>query len=193
MQQYKLLRWCSVFIALAAFGAFANVAPMFVAPTLVAPANDSMNTPTSLTLTWDSVVSSAGSVSYTVQVSTASDLSNPISTQTEITGTQPTVSTTVSGLAHATQYYWGVTATDADMNMTSSTVDSFTTVVAKPASPPGLALPMNDTMNAPTSLTLSWYTVTNAATMRFRCRQRAISAPRLMGRQALRAPALPLR
>ena len=94
-------------------------------PGLAAPANDSMNAPTSLTLSWNTA---PGAVSYAVQVSTDAAFGTTVFGQGGITG--GVTAEAVSGLANATVYYWHVGAKDAGGVSGWSATWSFTTVSA---------------------------------------------------------------
>ncbi len=125
-------------------------------PTLVTPANDSLNTPVSLALNWTTVANAA---SYAVQVSLASGFGSTVTAQWGLTGT----SASITGLANATTYFWRAGAKDINGVSGWSAPFSFSTIVAAPGAAPTLVSPANDSLNTPVSLALSWSTVTNAA------------------------------
>jgi hypothetical protein len=126
-------------------------------PTLTMPKNDSLNAPTSLVLSWTSVTNAA---TYAVQVATVSSFASTVTAQIGLTVT----SATIGPLANSTTYYWRAGAKDAGGVSGWSAPDSFTTIVAAPSPYPTLTAPKNDSLNAPTSLVLSWTTSMNAAT-----------------------------
>src|SRR5437867_2566847 len=117
-------------------------------PVLASPANSSVNQPTSLTLSWNA---SSGATSYHVQVSTNSSFNTSEVRRVGMTCT----SDPVTGLSNNTTYYWRVSASNPGGTSAYSSPWSFTTIVAGPP-PPVLASPANNSINQPTSLTLSW-------------------------------------
>jgi hypothetical protein len=125
------------------------------APTLTSPANGASGQSISPALNWGAV---AGAASYGIHVSTVATFASTVSSQTGVTA----ISTFVNGLANSTIYYWQVNATNVAGTSAWSGVWSFTTVIATP-SPPALASPTNGSVNQATALTLTWGTVTNAA------------------------------
>jgi endonuclease/exonuclease/phosphatase family metal-dependent hydrolase len=94
--------------------------------TLTSPADGATGQTETPTLTW---AASVGAVSYTVKVSTQSDLSSPVWTTT--TGS---TSVAVPGgtLVECTQYYWGVTATNTH-GTRNSTPTAFSFETLRPA------------------------------------------------------------
>ncbi len=128
------------------------------APTLASPANGATGVSTNPTLSWNP---STGAASYQLQVSANSAFSALVVNQTGITAT----SYTISGLANSTTYFWRVSATNAGGTSSFSNTFSFTTIVAAPSAPT-LSFPANGATNQPTTLTLSWSTVTGATTYR---------------------------
>jgi hypothetical protein len=133
-----------------------NFTTAIAAPALASPSNGSTGQSTSLTLSWNTVT---GAATYAVQVSTSSGFGSTVSSQTGVTG----LSASVSGLANGATYYWEVNATNAVGTGAWSSMWSFTTIVAAPGAPT-LASPSSGSTNLSTSLTLSWGTVTGAAT-----------------------------
>jgi hypothetical protein len=95
---------------------------------------------------------------YSVQVSTVSTFVTTIINETGLTG----VSAPLSSLAYSTAYYWEVNATNIVGTSPWSTLWTFTTIIAAPVAPI-LATPANGTVKAITSPTLTWGTVTGAA------------------------------
>lgn len=102
------------------FGAPQNTAGAPSFPTLSFPVNKSMNLPTSLTLTWDTV---STAISYGVQLSTDIGFFSTVFGATGLTSTlQP-----VSGLSYNTTYYWEANAANAVGTGAWSSVSSFAT------------------------------------------------------------------
>jgi len=89
-------------------------------PTLVSPANVSINIPVNAVLIWNA---SSGAETYSVQIA----LDNSFSTNVYITGI-PNPTYTVPNLPHNTQFYWRVNATNSGGTSSFSTPWSFTTV-----------------------------------------------------------------
>jgi len=108
------------------------VAPL--APALVSPPNGATNIPASpITFTWNV---STGATSYQLQVSTNSSFSSTVVDRDTISNT----SSSVTGLANDTTYYWRVRASNAGGTSPFSSTWRFTTLVAPPG-PPTLILP----------------------------------------------------
>ena len=97
-----------------------------LAPTLLSPANNSINQPLSLTLSWNVAT---GAVSYRLQVSNASDFISTVYDQSGITSTSYSVP---NPLTEVTKYYWRVNATNAGGPSSWSTVWNFTTLLNAP-------------------------------------------------------------
>ena len=89
-------------------------------PVLATPASGATGVATNPTLTWDT---SAGALSYQLQVSTSSNFSTTVYNQTGLTGT----SQNISGLANGALYYWRVNATNAVGTSLWSAVWNFAT------------------------------------------------------------------
>ena len=123
--------------------------PAPAAPVLSLPTDASTGISTNPTLSWQT---SAGAVSYGVQVSTVSDFGTTVFSQTGITST----STGVTGLAGNTTYYWRVNATNTGGNSQWSLTYSFTTGVGSAPSVPILASPSSGSTNVSRSPTLTW-------------------------------------
>ncbi len=124
-------------------------------PTLASPSSGTVNEPISMTMNWGSVTTAA---SYSVMVSTASNFATTVSNQTGLTG----VSASLSGLANLTTYFWEVNAANIGGTSGWSGAWSFTTIIAAPVAPT-LALPASGAIDEPVSLSLTWGTVTGAA------------------------------
>ena len=130
---------------------FTTALPIPSAPTLLLPANNSVDLSVTPTLDWNDVTYAT---SYRVQVSTSNTF---VTTVYDTAGL--TVSTIVvpSGkLTTNTQYYWRVNATNANGTSAYSTVFAFTTA---PNAPNGtiLALPANGATGQPTTVTFKWF------------------------------------
>jgi YVTN family beta-propeller protein len=125
-------------------------------PSLISPANAATNQPISLGLSWST---SALAASYEVQVSLSSAFGSTILDQSGASLT----STTLSGLANNTTYYWHANATDFGGTSSWSGPWSFTTLAAVAPPPPGLSSPINGSTNVPISLTLAWNTLATAS------------------------------
>jgi subtilisin family serine protease len=97
--------------------------PPPAAPTLSSPANAATGVAVPATLSW---TASSGAASYNVQVSTSSTFATLFLNRTGVT----TTSTSVSGLAASTVYYWRVSATNAGGTSAYSAARSFTTAAA---------------------------------------------------------------
>jgi len=134
---------------------YTNAAPPS-APVLIAPANNTVNQPISLTMSWNTL---SGATSYRVQVTTGFGFSTAVFDQGGLS-----VSTQALGpLYYGTTYYWRVDAVGTTMGTTEwSGIWSFTTIISAPAVPI-LSSPSNHAVNEPLAVILSWGTVTGAA------------------------------
>lgn len=111
---------------------FTTIVAPPAAPLLSGPANGSTGTSVDPTLTWNSA---AGATSYQLQVSADSNFAT-----TDVDSTVVVVtSADVHGLVHNTKYHWRVRGSNVGGNGPWSSVWSFTTIVAAPASPSGLS------------------------------------------------------
>ena len=127
-------------------------------PALALPGNGAVGQATTLTMSWGTV---SGATSYDLQVSADAGFGSTVSDQNALTA----ATGAVSGLGNNTVYYWRVNATKSGEGTGAwSSVNSFTTIVGVPA----LALPANGAVNQPLSLTMSWGTVSGAATYALR-------------------------
>jgi titin len=126
------------------------------APALSLPANDATNQATIVAVSW---TAATGAASYSVQVSTVSTFASMYSNQTGITAT----SASETGLSYGgSTYYWRVNATNDAGTGIWSGIWSFATLAAPGA--PVLAAPTNGAAGQAMTPTLSWATVTTAAT-----------------------------
>lgn len=119
-----------------------------LAPTLVSPANASVITTLTPTLTWNP---SFNATSYTVYVST--DNNFPLlSLAVNQTTTTTSYTIPVGALALNTTYYWRVQANSGAGSSPWSTVWSFTPTIPVPLAPTGLF----GVANSASQITLSW-------------------------------------
>jgi aqualysin 1 len=129
------------------------------APVLVSPADGSTGVSTSPTLTWNA---SSGASSYEAQVATDSGFANLVWDQSGLS----TTSTSVSGLAGNTTYYWRVNASNGGGTSPWSAVWSFTTGAGSPPPPPTLVSPTNGSTGVSRTPTLRWNASTGASSYR---------------------------
>ncbi|MGD0036761.1 MAG: FlgD immunoglobulin-like domain containing protein, partial [Bacteroidota bacterium] len=122
------------------------------------PATGATNQAVSLTLTWGSVT---GAATYRVQVATDNLFAALVVDDSTLT----TNSRVVGPLLNGTTYYWRVNAKNAGGTSSYSAVFNFTTVPAIPVTPV-LQTPATGATNQAVSLTLTWGSVTGAATYR---------------------------
>jgi hypothetical protein len=126
-------------------------------PTLVAPADTSVNISTSPTLSWNVVT---GADTYRLQVSTSSTFASTVYNDS----TRTTTSQAITGLTIGTKYYWRVNSKISGGTSAYSNTWSFTTI-ALPAAPV-LVTPADVATNISTTPILSWNVVSGAATYR---------------------------
>jgi len=112
----------SAFSTVSSFTTAAAPAPP-PAPTLASPANAATGVAVPATLSWNAAT---GATSYRVQVSTGSTFATLFLDRMGVT----TTSTSVSGLAASTVYYWRVSATNAGGSSAFSAARSFTTAAS---------------------------------------------------------------
>jgi hypothetical protein len=136
---------------------FTTIVAVPATPALTAPADNATNMAVAPTLTWNPVT---GAVTYRVQVSTANTFATILSQDSTLT----TGSKAISGLSNSTKYFWRVNATNAGGTSAWAT-DSFTTIVAAPATP-ALTAPLDNATNVAVNTTLTWNTVAGATTYR---------------------------
>ncbi|MFH1049424.1 MAG: YCF48-related protein [bacterium] len=117
-------------------------------PTLLSPSKGIEDQPLDLTLNWNT---SDRAVSYSLQVSIASDFSSTILDESGISST----SKVLSGLANGTEYFWRVCASNSGGTSEWSEAWNITTVPAIPDSPILLS-PLNGAENQSLDLTLTW-------------------------------------
>ena len=125
-------------------------------PTLTSPVDGATGLSLAPTLSWSTVT---GASTYHVQVST----SNTFTTIMVEDSTLTTGSKVLSGLTNGTQYYWRVKAKNAGGMSAWTSPISFTTIIAAPQAPT-LTSPLDGTTGLSLSPTLTWSTVSGAAT-----------------------------
>ena len=133
--------------------------PIPAAPTLISPANGATGISTSPTLSWNA---SSGADSYGVQVSTDPGFATIVYNQTGIAST----STSVTGLAGSTVYYWRVNATNISGTSTWSITFSFTTTAGSPPAVPTLSSPVSGSTGISRTPTLTWNASSGATSYR---------------------------
>jgi len=97
-------------------------------PSLLSPANSTINLPLSLELAWNQV---SGATTYNLQVSNSSAFTTVLYNLTNLTGT----TYTVSGLSNNTTYFWRVSASNGAGAGSYSGIWSFATIAAIPPAP----------------------------------------------------------
>jgi hypothetical protein len=128
------------------------------APVLVSPEDGTVNTLTTLTLTWGVT---EGAASYRVQVSKVSNFTSTVVNVGNVTDT----SYQVSGLEHSTIYYWRVNATNESGTGGWSAVRSFTTIIGTPEVPI-LVSPMDSAETVSPKPVFQWNESARAQTYR---------------------------
>ncbi len=118
------------------------------APQPTIPSNDSNCIALNTTLFWNA---SSGATSYQVQLSTDSTFATTTVDEDSIA----TTSLGVSGLSATTTYYWRVNATNTNGTSAWSVIRRFTTGSGVLLAPLQL-LPVDNAINIPVSMTLSW-------------------------------------
>jgi len=105
---------------------FTTVPPVPSAPTLVSPADNAINQPLTLTLTWNA---SSGATSYRLQVASDAGFTNLVVNEANIT----TTSRQVGPLNNSIRYFWRVNATNAGGTSAYSSVRRFRALNPAPA------------------------------------------------------------
>ncbi|GEM_PF-6767950 len=126
-------------------------------PTLVSPDNNATNVSVTPTLSWNTADRAQ---TYQVQVSTTPNFGTTVINQSGITTTSYNVAT---ALQNNTQYYWRVRAINIGGESNWSTARTFTTIIARPATPT-LVSPANNATDQPTTLTIEWNAAARAET-----------------------------
>lgn len=137
---YGTSGWSSVF-------SFKTLAPPQV-PTLLTPANSSLDVPLTTTLSWNAL---SNATSYSLQVSVSNTFATLFYNQSGLTST----SQIIPALGYFTKYYWRVSATNAYGTSSWSQTWSFTIIGTAPQAPT-LSTPINNATNISLSPTLSW-------------------------------------
>jgi uncharacterized repeat protein (TIGR02543 family) len=138
---------------------FTTIVASSGAPTLSSPPNNATNQSINPTLSWNLVT---GAVTYRLQASTTIDfLSGIVYDDSVLTSNSQAIGT----LLNNTTYYWRVQAKNNGGISAWSSIWSFTTIVAVPATPT-LVSPAIGATNQSINPTLSWNLVTGAMTYR---------------------------
>lgn len=119
------------------------------------PINNQTNVPITITFVWNEI---ANATKYHLQISTNQLFTQIIIDDSTIAG----INKTVTSLLNNQQYYWRVKAINSFGYGEWSTTFAFTTIVTLPSAPT-LLFPSNGSTNQPTTLTLAWNTVSEAA------------------------------
>ena len=122
-----------------------------IAPTLRAPANNSLGHLVKDTLVWDAVPAAA---TYNIQLSTKADMSTPILDATGVTET----TNIASGLNAGVRYFWRVSAVNGNGTGPWSEVWNFTTSMLAPS----LRSPADNSGGRHSVDTLTWGSITGA-------------------------------
>ncbi len=131
-------------------------AQLLAAPSLVSPADNAADQPTTLTLKWNSVQTAS---SYSVQLALDSNFTDLVINQSGLT----TTSYTAAGLSQNTKYYWRVSASTLLVLSSWSNVWRFTTSSPLPdPAVPALVSPADGSTNQPATITLSWNASANS-------------------------------
>jgi hypothetical protein len=128
------------------------------APSPASPANNSVNQPTTIILTWNS---SAGASSYILQAAADSNF-----TQLVAVDTTSSTSQIIGSLLNSSVYYWHICAQNGSGTSSYSVTWKFTTAAPAPAAP-SLQSPQNFAACQATTLTFSWLASNGATSYRF--------------------------
>lgn len=126
------------------------LAQLLASPSLVSPADNTVNQPAPVILSWSAVQSAS---SYSVQVALDSAFTNLVVNQSGLSAT----SYTAVGLSQNTKYYWRASASTLLILSSWSNAWSFTTS-SPPVIPgtPVLISPADSSVNQPATIILSW-------------------------------------
>lgn len=124
-----------------------------IAPTLITPANNSINVSINPTLKWSKVTDAT---SYNFQYSVNADMS--VATQVEVIDT----SYSLTQLPEGKIYYWRAQAKNGSTLSSWSGIWNFKTEILSLATP-SLSTPANGTTNASLNQQLAWQSIVNAA------------------------------
>ncbi len=130
---------------------FSTIPPVPGAPALSLPPNGAANQPIYQTLSWNS--GNAAST-YSLQVATVSTFGTTVIAQSGLTAT----ALGIGPLGFNAQYFWETNATNITGTGAWSTLWSFTTISGIPTP----SSPANGSIGEPTSLQLSWGSITGA-------------------------------
>lgn len=125
------------------------------APTLIVPANGSINVTLTPALTWSAV---SGAISYSLQVSTDSLFNNNVVNASNLTSVTYNIPSSV--LSQNVRYFWRANATNSNGTGPWSLVWNFTTI-GLPAAPQ-LVAPPNGADSTSLTPTLDWNSVITA-------------------------------
>jgi hypothetical protein len=135
---------------------FTTIVAGLPAPTLISPANNSINISLTTILDWSDVT---GAVSYRVQVATDSLFNSLVLNIPGLGGSQYSVQT--GQINPGTKYWWRARASNGTVEGSYSEIWNFTTVPPIP-SPPVLISPANGATNVTVPLTMTWNTSSGA-------------------------------
>ncbi len=124
-------------------------------PILNSPANNSIDISINPNLIWNEV---ENATSYSIQVATSVDFSNPIINLNNILETNYNL----SNLSYSTMYYWRVKAQNATLTSDWSDIWHFTTINETVIEKPVLSQPANNEIDIPVNPNLTWNEVEGA-------------------------------
>ena len=153
-------------------------------PTLASPSNAATNVSIAPTLTWNPVT---GATYYHLQVSTSASFSSNVVNKDSLTVT----SSSVTGLANSSSYYWRALAWNAGGASAYSTPWSFTTIVAAPGVPT-LVSPSNGATNVSIAPTLAWSPVAGALYYHLQVSTSATFTSALVDKDSITATSYPV-
>jgi hypothetical protein len=130
-----------------------------VTPVLTSPANNALNQPVAITLSWNSV---QNATSYHLQLSSDSTFASGLMIDDS---SLVSTSRSVGGLTHSTTYYWRVRAKNSGGTSIFSSVRSFTTVIAAPGAPV-LFFPSDGSDSLISPVIIRWFNSATAVTYR---------------------------
>ena len=130
---------------------FTTIPDVPAVPTLLVPANNSVDLTVVPLMDWNNVPYAA---SYRLQVSTSSTFTTVVYDTTGVILSQITIPS--GKLTTNTQYYWRVNATNYTGTSAYSSVWNFTTAPNAP-NVPVLSTPTNGVIGQPTTLTFKWF------------------------------------
>jgi len=125
------------------------------APILNSPANNSTDVSLNPNLIWNEVEKAT---SYSIQVATSVDFSNPIINLNNISDSNYNL----SYLSYSTMYYWRVKAQNATLTSDWSDIWHFTTINEIVIEKPVLSEPANNEIDIPINTNLLWNAVAGA-------------------------------